>query len=326
MTIKKQAAATDAAAQLKRLLAIVPRVADGEEHSIASLAELLGVSAETVANDLVSVGERYDMPGGFIEGLQVFIESQTVSVRTGHFLRPMRLTVAELHALDLGLAMIRAERPAEEWATIEKARERIRAAAAKLPNDAAPEAPYAAAATEANPHLPAVRDALANRRKLRISYRRGDATAASTRVVCPYRLILAGPGWYLVAHCEHSKGVRVFRVDRIEESQPLDEKYIPPSSVALATALGSGPVFASADAPVTLRVRYSARVARWIAEREPGSAKADGSYVVEYPLADADWAVRHVLQYGADAEILAPANLRQAIRARLESMLAGLDQ
>ena len=326
MTTSKQAAATDAAAQLKRLLAIVPRIADGEEHSIASIAEMLGVSAKTVANDLVSVGERYDTPGGFIEGLQVFIEAQKVSVRTGHFLRPMRLTVAELHALDLGLAMIRAERPAEEWATIEKARERIRAVAAKLPNDSTPEAPYAAGATQANPHLPTVRDALAKRRKLRISYRRGDATAASTRVVCPYRLILAGPGWYLVAHCEHSKGVRVFRVDRIEEAQPLGEKYVAPPPAALATAFDSGPVFASADAPITLRVRYSARIARWIAEREQGSTEEDGSYVVEYPLADVDWAVRHVLQYGAEAEILAPAEVRHAIRARLESMLAGVAQ
>ena len=321
MTRKKQPVATDAAAQLKRLLAIVPRIADGEEHSIASIAQMLGVTAETVANDLVSVGERYDVPGGFIEGLQVFIEAQTVSVRTGHFLRPMRLTVAELHALDLGLAMIRAERPAEEWAAIERARGRIRTVAAKLPNDATPDAPYAAGGTQANPHLAAVRDALANRRKLRIAYRRGDATAATTRVVCPYRLILAGPGWYLVAHCEHSRGVRVFRVDRIEDAKPLGEKYVAPAPAALAAQLDSGPVFALADAPVTLRIRYSAKIARWIAEREQGSAEADGSYVVEYPLADVDWALRHVLQYGAEAEILEPADARRAICERLESML-----
>src|SRR5690242_2729396 len=48
---------------------------------------------------------------------------------------------------------------------------------------------------------------------------------------------LAGPGWYLVAHCEHSKGVRAFRVDRIEEAQPLGEKYVAPPAAALATAL-----------------------------------------------------------------------------------------
>jgi proteasome accessory factor C len=319
---KKQPGATDASAQLKRLLAIVPRIADGEEHSIASIAAMLGVTPATVANDLVSVGERYDTPGGFVEGLQVFIQAQKVSLRTSHFLRPMRLTVAELHALDLGLAMIRAERPAEEWAAIEKVRERIRAVAAKLPGDAPPEGPYAVAGgAPPNAQLAAVRDALAKRRKLRIAYRRGDATAATTRVVCPYRLILAGPGWYLVAYCEHSKSVRVFRVDRIDDSKVLSEKYVAPAPAELAVQLGNGPVFASADAPVTLRVRYSPRVARWIEEREQGSVEADGSYVVDYPLADVDWALRHVLQYGAEAEIVEPAETRRAIRERLESML-----
>jgi hypothetical protein len=38
-----------------------------------------------------------------------------------------------------------------------------------------------------------------------------------------------------------------------------------------------------------------------------GGNGADGSLVVEHRMADAEWAVRHVLQYGADAEVLAPA-------------------
>ena len=322
---KKHPVATDASAQLKRLLAIVPRIADGDEHSIASIAAMLGVTAETVANDLVSVGERYDTPGGFLEGLQVFIEADAVSVRTSHFLRPMRLTVAELHALDLGLAMIRAERPAEEWAAIEKARERIRAAAAKLPGDAPPDSLYATAnGAPPTAHLAAVRDAVAKHRKLRIAYRRGDATTATTRVVCPYRLILAGPGWYLVAYCERNQHVRVFRVDRISDAQVLGEKCVAPAPAMLGEQSGNGPVFASTNAPLTLRVRYSPKVARWIQERELGTGDADGSYVAEYPMADVDWALRHVLQYGAEAEILGPAQARRSIRERLESMLRAL--
>src|SRR6185312_3702969 len=142
---KKQAPSADASAQLKRLLAMVPRIADGEEHSMASIAAMLGATPDTIANDLVSFGERYDTPGGFVEGLQVFIEAQKVSVRTSHFLRPMRLTVAELRALDLGLGMIRSERPAEEWAAIDQARERVRAVAAKLPAEAPSDRPYALA-------------------------------------------------------------------------------------------------------------------------------------------------------------------------------------
>jgi predicted DNA-binding transcriptional regulator YafY len=69
-----------------------------------------------------------------------------------------------------------------------------------------------------------------------------------------------------------------------------------------------------------LRVRYSPRIARWIAEREGKALAADGSLTVEHPLADPDWAVRHVLQYGPDAEVLEPAAVRQEIVRRLEAM------
>jgi predicted DNA-binding transcriptional regulator YafY len=43
---------------------------------------------------------------------------------------------------------------------------------------------------------------------------------------------------------------------------------------------------------------------------------------VEHPLADTDWAVRHVLQYGPDAEVLEPAAVREEIVRRLQGMMA----
>jgi predicted DNA-binding transcriptional regulator YafY len=36
-------------------------------------------------------------------------------------------------------------------------------------------------------------------------------------------------------------------------------------------------------------------------------------------VADDSWAVRHVLQYGPDAEILAPPELREVVRERLSA-------
>ena len=69
-------------------------------------------------------------------------------------------------------------------------------------------------------------------------------------------------------------------------------------------------------------MRYSPKIARWIQEREQGTTDADGSFVVEHALADLDWAVRHVLQYGPEAEVLEPEEARVAVRKRLEAMLA----
>jgi predicted DNA-binding transcriptional regulator YafY len=64
-------------------------------------------------------------------------------------------------------------------------------------------------------------------------------------------------------------------------------------------------------------------VARWIAEREGVPTAADGSVVVRYPLADRDWAVRHVLQYGEDAVVLAPATVQRAVLAVLDRLAGG---
>ena len=69
-----------------------------------------------------------------------------------------------------------------------------------------------------------------------------------------------------------------------------------------------------------MRVRYSARIARWIAEREGREVADDGSLTVEYPLRDVQWGVRHVMQYGPDAELLAPADVRDALVARLQAL------
>jgi predicted DNA-binding transcriptional regulator YafY len=39
------------------------------------------------------------------------------------------------------------------------------------------------------------------------------------------------------------------------------------------------------------------------------------------PVADDAWAVRHVLQYGPEAEILEPVELRRMLVERLKSMI-----
>lgn len=73
----------------------------------------------------------------------------------------------------------------------------------------------------------------------------------------------------------------------------------------------------------TLRVSYSPRIARWIAEREQGEQQADGSFVVEHPLADDEWAVRHVLQYGPEAEVIAPERVRALVAERVRGIAEG---
>jgi proteasome accessory factor C len=314
----------DAARQLRRLLLLIPAIADGDARSIEEVAALAQTDRDTIFKDLYSLSERFGDPGGFIPGLEVIVSEREVRVRSAHFQRPMRLNVPELSALDLGLAMLRRERLPEEAAVIERARGRLREAmttlsAAQMKADLL----YAESGAAANPeHLRLLRTAVRQLRKSRIAYRRADAEQTVPRVVCPYGLVAASGAWYLVAYCEFRSGLRVFRLDRAERIELLEDRFAPPDGFSLDEVIAGNRVFQHGGGE-TLRVRYSQRIARWIAEREGVPLAADGSLTIEHALADEEWAVRHVLQYGPDAEILGPPALRAAVRRRLEQSLSG---
>ena len=126
-----------ASEQLRRILDLIPRIADGREHSLSDVASQLGVNVPTLRRDLLSIAERFNEPGGFVDPVQVYLERDRVSLVSNEFLRPMRLTTPELCALELGLAMLRTER-ADEADVIEAARARLRDVITKLPNWAHP--------------------------------------------------------------------------------------------------------------------------------------------------------------------------------------------
>ena len=309
-----------AAAQLRRLLALIPELADDEEHLVDELTEALGTDRATLLRDLCALTERFDDPAGFVhEGVQLFVERERVSLTSPHFRRPMRLTAAELRALELGLAMLEGERPPEEHRAIRGARERIRQAVAHLPDEDERHAATLGVHGSAE-DLRAVRDALRRRRKLRLAYRKGSASETTSRVVRGHALVVASGAWYLVAFCEQSDGLRVFRLDRVERAELLDEGYAEPAAdESIHQMVKDGRVLRVGE-PATLTVRYSPAIARWIAEREGLAVATDGSLTVQHPLADAEWAVRHVLQYGADAEVLAPETVRELVGRRLAEM------
>jgi proteasome accessory factor C len=315
---------TNATDQLRRILHLIPTLADGEAHPVAEVARRAGVDRAVLFQDIESISERFEAPGGFVEGLQIFIEpNDEISIIPNHFLRPMRLTRGELCALELGLAMLRAERPAEEHRAIDQARERLRKVIAALPeeDDAEDRLRVASLAPAGDlEHLRRLRDAFRGRRKVRLHYAKATDSEPSSRVICPYAIVFAEQMWYVVAHCESTDGIRIFRLDRIAEVEPLEAKFDSPRDFSLDAIVRDGRAF-QGDSAGRLRVRYSPHIARWIAEREGKTLAEDGSLTVEHPLADREWAVRHVLQYGPEAEVLEPEEVRAEIVRRLQSIL-----
>mgnify|MGYP001469101605 CR=1 FL=1 len=311
-----------AALQLRRILHLIPTLADDRPHPINAVAEQAGVDRPTLLQDLKSLAERFDDPGGFVEGVRIFLESDQVAVHSDHFLRPMRLTLPELCALELGLAMLRAERPPDETRAIDGARERLRQVIAKLPGQDIQEKDFAASLGGAVDleMLSLLRRAVRERRRVRFAYHKSGAGEATARLAAPLAVVYAELSWYLVALADGATGLRFFRLDRMDEVEVTEEAFEAPAEFSMDAVLRERKMFL-AEGAGTLRVRYSARVARWVAEREGVSVDADGTVTLEHPLADPHWALRHVLQYGPDAEVLTPAEIRKAIAEGLQEIL-----
>jgi len=127
--------------------------------------------------------------------------------------------------------------------------------------------------------------------------------------------------WFLVAHSEPSDDIRLFRVDRVLSATMLDDSFERRADVDVDSLASVDRAMVSPSAE-RLVVRYSPRIARWISEREEGEAGADGSFTVSHPLNDDAWAVRHVLQYGPEAEVVSPTRVRDAVASVLRRMLS----
>lgn len=311
---------TDSARQLRRLLELLPRCAGDRPHRLADVASETGTDERTLLRDLRALAERYDDPAGFVEGVQIYLDGEEVQVRTDHFLRPMRLTPAELAALDLGLAMLQPGRPPDEHAGIERARGHLHSIRTTVVPEETSRELQASLEHAADPVLLSrLRKAIAGHRRVTICYQSSGSLTATPRTVAPCGLLHVRGRWYLAALAE-GDSPRVYRVDRIGGVEVEEERFEPPPDLALEDFVREGRVFLG-DPPATMRVRYSARIAPWILERETGSVAKDGSVVVEHPLADPEWAVSHVLQYGPEAEVLEPESVRQAIRERLRAMV-----
>lgn len=310
-----------AAAQLRRILQLVPQIANGDEVPLQEVAARIGTTLDVLQHDLYSLVTRYDTPPGFVDGVQLFVEADRVSAVTNNLLRPMRLTVAELCALELGLALLRTHRPPDEHQVLDRARARLRAVIARLPNDPIPDGLHGASLGEVGNTglLATVREALRERRKLRITYRKSGSAAPGERVVCPYVLVSRHGMLYIVAHCDREAGMRIFRMDRLESAGRTGEGFERVEGFDVEEIFQDGRPFQH-DGAATMRVRYSPRIARWIAEREGRELAPDGSLVMDHPLADWEWGMRHVLQYAAEAEVLEPAEMRERLRERLEEM------
>jgi proteasome accessory factor C len=231
--------------------------------------------------------------------------------------RPLRLTTAEATALLVALRTLHETPGLADTDAVARATGKIEAAVGDaggmVVDTPAPE--HAGTGT--------VRRALEDGRALRILYYTAGRDAVSRRVVDPMRLLLVDGRGYLEAWCRRAEGVRLFRLDRVEDAEVLDEPA-QPHPEAVPTDVSDG-LFRPAEGQRAATLELGPD-AHWVAEyypvdevTEPGG---DDTVRVVMRYSDPDWMVRLVLGLGGVARVVDPPELATTVADRARAALS----
>ncbi len=176
-------------------------------------------------------------------------------------------------------------------------------------------------------HFEKVGSALLRRKRLAITYFARGRGETTEREVSPQRLVYYRENWYLDAWCHLRGSLRNFALDSIRHANVIERKAREVSRRTINEALGPGYGIFSGRTLRHAKLRFTPERARWVAEeswhpKQKGRFAADGSWLLEFPYADHRELIMDIMKFGADVEVLAPADLRQRVTRETARMMA----
>jgi proteasome accessory factor C len=307
---------------MTRLLTLVPYLtARPEGVPLARAARDFGVTERQLHRDLELLW-MCGLPGyGPGDLIDLAFDGDRVRVTfTAGMVRPLRLTTDEAVALIVALRALLELPGLAERDAVSRALAKVSAAA----GHAAEVTPVALSVDAREQALAVVRDALERRRALHLHYYVPTRDERTERTVDPMRLLFVDGHWYLEAWCRRAEGVRLFRLDRVDDVVVLDEAAAPPPQ-AHERDVEAGVYQPGPDAPA-VRLRL-ARSARWVAEYYPVEEATPvddptGGLAVVLRTAEPAWARRLVASLGGNALVDEPAELAAQVAADARAALA----
>jgi predicted DNA-binding transcriptional regulator YafY len=291
--------------QFTRIVSLVAELTRAEREgaappSLSKLAERHGVSEKAIKGDieaLTGLGDRVE--ADWLLSLNVALQGDRVSMRSGGpYRRPVRVSPGERLALHVALALqpdgaALASRLAELWAG--------RATAGQ-------------ADTDAETTASRLTRAAAECREAIIDYVRDGEREPRPRRVEPHQVVQARGHTYVVGFDVAAGAWRHYRLDRVHSLQETGRTFDRRPDFTPVDAADD--IFRTSEPLDEVTVRFASGAAHWVTEHYiDHEVTPDGSVLVRYHTASPAWLVRTVLEHGSEAEVLEPAEYRDAVKA-----------
>ncbi|MFV0526713.1 MAG: helix-turn-helix transcriptional regulator [Acidimicrobiales bacterium] len=300
--------------RMRRVLAVVPWIVANPGHTVEEIAARFGLGPAELLDDLnvvYLVGLPPYSPDALID-VEIDPEGRVTIRLADYFSRPLRLSPAQglaVLASSEGLASLPGQDPD---GALGRALDKLAAALGVDNHD--PIDVHLGSAAPAM--LDDLRRAVAEQRQVDLTYYSYGRDHRSDRRVDPWRVFADSGAWYLQGWCHQAGGERIFRVDRIEAIERVDDavtRFPPTGGDPGATGAGPGTFHPAPDAPtVVLRL---APAASWVAEAYPVTVlehRVDGSQDVELVVSAVPWLERLLLRAGPAARVIAADGVPRA--------------
>ena len=311
----------------ERLMAITLLLQARGKMTAKRLADLLGVSTRTIYRDMDTLslahvpvsmdygpGGGYYLPDNYRFESAIFTREEAISLVLGGAMAGSYSLFADDNDLHRALLKLEAALPEEYRADVSAARERILVDTTAWYNHSSTTA-----------YLETIRAALWGAHQLEILYPCADTSELQWRRVDPYGLVYKGVSrrhvrvgvWYLVAFCQACQAFQTFRLSYIEDVKVCEEAIsFQPDFDLQAYWQEAREHLEEQVQPVALKLhvtstaRHKIRGDFTVLREEP-----DGSAVVRVHVESIEAAVSYALAMGADATVLSPARVRDAVAA-----------
>jgi proteasome accessory factor C len=301
----------DAEVRLRRLLAVLPWIAQHQGVTVDAIAARFGIPAGELEQDLLLLPMCGLPPYTADRLIDLQIDDDgSVTVRFAeYFSRPLRLTREEGVAVAVAGRALLAVPGADDTGPLARALAKLEALLG--PHEAVVDVDQPARLAE-------LRAAATNGESVDIEYHSFNRDAITSRRIDPHAVFSANGAWYVDAYCHLAADDRLFRVDRVRQVQPTGERFAPPTDKPPASIYHPRP-----DDPrviITLPAR-----ARWVAESYPVEKVedlADGRLRVRLAVSARPFLERLLLRVGADAVVEAPADQQAVGREAAERIRA----
>ncbi len=310
-----------------RLLYIINLLRSRRTLNAVRLAEECGVTERSIYRDIISLSEA-NIPIYYDNGYKL---------ASDNFLPPLNFSFAEYSCLKLALESTPLELTGKYVSILKQVTAKIEAGLSQATKEQRKTASESVR-LEIESTLPRgtierwfgqIEAAINDRTCLEMDYDTIEH-GVLRRIVEPYFIVFRGHAFYFVAYCRLREDFRTFRIDRVKRVAVTDERFVRRKGISADTYFdGSWRIYGGE--PVEIVVRFSGSAARVVMSgtyhpREHVEPDEDGKVIYRVTVNGTAEIARWILGFGAEAEVLAPDNLRlefQSLGRQIERTHSG---